>query len=136
MFDTIKDDLRQLKRGEPGSRFCDFYDFRRRHRRPGLSPARMLTILFGLLLVIGGASIGWLPGPGGFIAIFGLALLAQEFRPVAVLLDWFEPKLRKLWNGLVRIWRRLSATGRVALAMVFVLSSVSVGFAAYTLLLR
>jgi hypothetical protein len=136
MFNTIKDDLRQLKCGEPGSRFCDFYEFRKRHRRPGFSPARALTIFFGLALVIGGASIGWLPGPGGFVAIFGLALLAQEFRPMAVVLDWIEPKLHTLWRALVRIWRRMSATSRVALATMVVLTGVSAGYAAYTILLR
>ena len=136
MFQAIKDDLRELKGGEPGSRFRDFYDFRRRHRRQGFSPARFLTIFFGLVLVIGGASIGWLPGPGGFVAIFGLALLAQEFRPLAALLDWVEPKLHTVWKSIVRFWRRMSAARRVALALVIVLTSVSVGYAAYTLLLR
>ena len=136
MIEAIKDDLRQLKRGKSGRRFVDFYDFRRQHRRPGFSPARFATIFFGLFLVIGGASIGWLPGPGGFVAIFGLALLAQEFRPMAVVLDWIEPKLHVGWNWLVRIWRRMSAISRVAIAMVLLLSSVSVGYAAYSLLLR
>ena len=136
MFAAIKDDLRQLKGGKSGSRFCDFYDFRLKHRRPGISPARILTILFGLVLVIGGASIGWLPGPGGFVAIFGLALLAQEFRPMAAALDWVEPKLHAVWNWLVKVWRRMSSTGRVAVAMTIVLTSVSVGYAAYAILLR
>jgi hypothetical protein len=136
MFETIKDDLRQLRSGEPGSRFVGFYDFRLQNRRPGFSPVRAFNIVFGLLLAIGGASIGWLPGPGGFVAIFGLALLAQEFRPMAVLLDWIEPKLQAIWHGLVRIWRRMSATSRVALAMMLVLTSVSAGYAAYAILLR
>lgn len=136
MFETIKDDLRQLKGGEPGSRFCDFYDFRQLHRRPGFSPARIVTIAIGLVLVVGGAAIGWLPGPGGFVAIFGLALLAQEFRPMAVALDWIEPQLRAIWNSLVRIWQRMSATSRVALALTVLLTSASMGYAAYAMLLR
>ncbi len=136
MLEFIKDDLRQLKRGESGSRFCDFYDFRQRQRNPGFSVARMLTIGFGLILTIGGAAIGWLPGPGGFVAIFGLALLAQEFRPMAVALDWCEPKLRAIWNWLVRTWKRMSSLGRVAVAMTFLITSVTAGFAAYNFFLR
>lgn len=136
MFEVIKADLRQLKSGEPGSRFRDFYDFRHRNRPSGFSPIRAFNIGFGLLLTIGGASIGWIPGPGGFIAIFGLALLAQEFRPMAAVLDWIEPKLRTIGEGLVRIWQRMSATSRVALALTVVLTSASVGYAAYSLLLR
>jgi hypothetical protein len=136
MFDAIKEDLRQLKCGVSGSRFSDFYDFRLQHRRPGISPARIFTIFFGLLLVIAGASIGWLPGPGGFIAIIGLALLAQEFRPMAVVMDWIEPKLHAIWNWLVKIWRRMSSTSRVAVAMTLALTSATAGYAAYSILLR
>lgn len=136
MFETTKEDLRQLKRGEPGSRFRDFYDFRQQNRPAGFSPMRAFNIVFGLTLVVGGASIGWIPGPGGFVAIFGLALLAQEFRPVAVVLDWIEPKLHGVWNWLVRTWRRMSALGRVAVAMTLLLTSVSAGYAAYSFLLR
>ena len=136
MFNAIKEDLAQLRRGESGSRFSDFYDFRQSRRAPGLSVSRVLTIFLGLALTIGGASIGWLPGPGGFVAIFGLALLAQEFRPMAKALDWCEPKLRALWQWVVRTWRRMSSSGRVAMAMTIVLTGASVGYAAYSLLLR
>jgi hypothetical protein len=136
MFQSIRDDFKQLRRGKTGRRFRDFYDFRQQQRRPGLSPVRVFNICFGIALVIGGAAIGWLPGPGGFIAIFGLALLAQEFRPMAVLLDWLEPKLRAVWRWLVRTWRRMSSSGRVAVAMTIAITSASMGYAAYSLLLR
>jgi hypothetical protein len=136
MFNAVKEDFVQLKQSESGSRFCDFYDFRQARRAPGFSIGRVLTIFFGLVLTIGGAAIGWLPGPGGFVAIFGLALLAQEFRPMARALDWCESKLRTLWNGIARTWRRLSSTGRIAVAMTILLTSASVGYAAYSLLLR
>lgn len=54
-------------------------------------------IVVGIALVAGGIAIGWLPGPGGFIAIFGFALLAQEFRPLAAAMDWGEIIVRKAW---------------------------------------
>jgi hypothetical protein len=135
MFKTIKKNIHQLKSGKPGSRFCDFYDFRQSHRRPGFSISRVLIVMLGLALVIGGASIGWLPGPGGFVAIIGLALVAQEFRPMAKLLDGCEPKLRAVWNWLVRTWKRLSSSGRVAVAMTILITSASAGYAAYAILL-
>ena len=43
-----------------------------------------------------GLGIGWLPGPGGFLAILGLALLGTEMRPLARLLDGCEVLLRRL----------------------------------------
>ncbi len=135
MFKALKEDFEQLRQGKSGSRFSEFYDFRQSRRVPGFSFSRLLTIFLGLALTIGGASIGWLPGPGGFVAIFGLALLAQEFRPMANALDWCEPKLRSLWQWVVRAWRRLSSSGRVAVAVTIMLTSASVGYAAYSLLL-
>jgi hypothetical protein len=136
MFETIQDNFRQFKAGEPGHRFRNFYDYRQQQRRPGLSPARILTIFLSVLLVLVGVAIGWLPGPGGFVAIIGLALLAQEFRPVAAMLDWVEPKFRFVWSGLVGIWRHMSLASRVVAALVIVLMSVSAGYAAYSLLVR
>jgi hypothetical protein len=136
MFESIKQDWQCLKRGEPGERFVGFYDYRASRRHPGFSVSRAVTILFGLVLTIGGASIGWLPGPGGFVAIFGLALLAQEFRPMAVALDWCEVRLRAIWQWCVRVWKRMSGAARVAIAMTALVTSVSLAVAAYAILLR
>jgi hypothetical protein len=136
ILQSVKEDLRCIKQAESGKRFCAFYDFRESHRDPGFSVSRALTILFGLTLTIGGASIGWLPGPGGFVAIFGLALLAQEFRPMAAGLDWCEVKLRALGQWCVRVWRRMSGTTRIAVAVTALVTSVSIAFAAYALFLR
>jgi hypothetical protein len=136
LLESIKADWQCLKEGESGGRFVAFYDFRASCRDPGFSVSRALTILFGLALTVGGASIGWLPGPGGFLAIFGLALLAQEFRPMAAGLDWCEIKLRALWQWCVRVWRRMSGTARIAVAMTALVTSVSIAFAAYALFLR
>jgi hypothetical protein len=105
--DHLRKDWRKLKDGKPGSRFEDFYQFRLQHRRGGpFSPVRILTIAVGLVLMFGGMAIGWLPGPGGFVAIIGLALLAQEFRPIASLLDRIEPRLHQAWRWLKKRFSR------------------------------
>jgi hypothetical protein len=136
ILQSVKQDLQCLKHVESGKRFFAFYDFRESHRDPGFSVSRALTILFGLALTIGGASIGWLPGPGGFVAILGLALLAQEFRPMAVALDWCEVKLRALWQWCFRAWKRMSGATRVVVTMTALVTSVSLVIAAYALLFR
>lgn len=52
-----------------------------RRKYPWLDPVLRWTIAFvAVLLIIGGLLIGWLPGPGGFIAVIGVAMLAAEFR--------------------------------------------------------
>ena len=97
MLTTLKNNWRQLRHGKPGRRFRDFYTYRAEHRSGPFSAARIAMIVIGIALIAGGVAIGWLPGPGGFIAIFGFALLAQEFRPIAVAMDWSETILRKAW---------------------------------------
>jgi hypothetical protein len=136
LINSIKADWHCLKDGEAGKRFVAFYDYRASRRPPGFSISRTVTILLGLVLTIGGASIGWLPGPGGFVAIFGLALLAQEFRPMAVALDWCEVKLRAVWQWCFRVWKRMSGAARVAAAMMALVTSVSLAVAAYAIFLR
>jgi hypothetical protein len=58
--------------------------------------------LVAIVLIGGGLAIGWLPGPGGFIAIFGLAIVAMEFRVMAVILDRLERLGRDAWAWLRR----------------------------------
>jgi hypothetical protein len=98
----------QLRNGTPGRRFRDFHDRRRRQREDGFSLSRALVVGGGLVLLVGGLAIGWLPGPGGFIAIFGAALLAAEFRPLARLLDACEFQARRAWRWIARRWKRRS----------------------------
>ncbi len=95
---TIRQYARRLKRGAPGRRFVDLYEFRQ-----GDPPAPMARVglwLMAFVLIAGGLAIGWLPGPGGFIAVFGLAIIAMEFRVMAVSLDWLERIGRDAWARL------------------------------------
>lgn len=111
----------RLKAPKPGQRFRDFYRYR--HERRGgrrWSAGRILTLGAGVLLVGGGLAIGWLPGPGGFIAVFGLALLATEWFALAKLLDWAELVTRRSWAGFTVYWAHSSTTRRVATAVGFV----------------
>lgn len=51
-----------------------------RQRRPWLDIVLKIAITtVGVLLIIAGIIIAPLPGPGGFIAFFGIAMLATEF---------------------------------------------------------
>jgi hypothetical protein len=85
-----------------------------------------------VLLVVGGAAIGWLPGPGGFVAILGLGILATRFRFLARALDWSELRLIAIWR---HAWTRRSAPGRVMVVAVALLIAAGVVYAASRLLL-
>jgi hypothetical protein len=74
-------------------RFLDRYEQRRRERAAGLhSPyKRPLRVTAGVLLILFGVAIGWLPGPGFVIFAFpGALLIASEWRRAALLMDRVE----------------------------------------------
>lgn len=55
-----------------------FYGFFERH--PALVPVRKVVVgVVGTVFIMVGLAIGWIPGPGGFIAVIGLVMLASEF---------------------------------------------------------
>jgi hypothetical protein len=95
---TIHQYARRLKGGGAGHRFLDLYEFRKAD--PPAPAVRLGLWLAAIVLIGGGVAIGWLPGPGGFIAVFGLAILAMEFRFMAVILDRMERLGREAWAWL------------------------------------
>jgi hypothetical protein len=100
-------DWKTLKEGTPGRRFYDFHRARAARRGEGWPLERVLTLAVGIILLLGGLAIGWLPGPGGFIGIIGAALLGAESLRVAKFLDRMELKIRAAWRFLRhRVFRR------------------------------
>ena len=99
---TLAKDLKQLTHGRPGRRFVDFHQVRCKRRSGGWPLERVVTLSLGIGLVVVGLAIGWLPGPGGFLAIIGAAVLGIEWMRVAKLLDKIELFARGLWRSIRR----------------------------------
>ena len=59
----------------------------------------------GILLVVIGLGIGWLPGPGGFLAILGLATLIPFVPGMAYLMDRAEVMVRKCARAMIGLIR-------------------------------
>lgn len=94
MLRTIKEDCRTLRDGVSGKRFRAYVDERRERRGTKWSAGRVASFTIGITLMFFGLGIGWLPGPGGFLAIVGLALVAQEIPVLADMLDSVEIFMR------------------------------------------
>jgi hypothetical protein len=97
-MNAIAKDWRKLKEGTPGRRFYDVHRARSERRGDGWPLERILTLALGIVLLLGGLAIGWLPGPGGFIGVFGAALLGAESVRVARFMDRVELRLRDAWR--------------------------------------
>lgn len=106
LWKTLKSDYHRLRDGEPGHRFGAYVAYRRERRGSGFSFARLANFVGGVALIVLGAGIGWLPGPGGFIAVIGLALIALEIPLVATAMDAVERAIRRLLGWLMAPMRR------------------------------
>lgn len=84
-------------------RFVDRYERRRAERLAGRHHPlkRPIRVTVGVVLILAGVAIGWLPGPGFVIlAIPGSLLVASEWRRAALAMDRLEeetiPRMRRM----------------------------------------
>ena len=78
--------------------------------------SRVGALSIGTLLVIAGPIAGLVPGPGGVVILLGgLGVLASELLAIARVLDWSEPRARKLGRLVRGSWQRARTATRVAL---------------------
>jgi hypothetical protein len=102
----LKKDLQKLREAPPGRRFRDFRRYKKEERSKLKSSLKFASIGLAIFLFAFGLAIGWLPGPGGFLALFGLAMLIPYIPGIAPLMDHSEVLVRKCALGLRRIWKR------------------------------
>ncbi len=88
-------------------RFVERYEQRRAERLAGRHHPlkRPIRVTSGVVLILTGVAIGWLPGPGFVIfAIPGSLLVASEWRRAALIMDRIEdqtiPYLRRVYAKL------------------------------------
>ena len=105
-WNLLKKDLHQLRKASPGRRFRDFRRYKKEERSMLKSSLKFASIGLAIFLFAFGLAIGWLPGPGGFLALLGLALLIPHIPFIAPLMDHIEVLIRKCALGLLRIWQR------------------------------
>jgi len=94
----IVDRYSEIRNGYAGHRFSDYVEHRRERRGSPWTLGRVCKLGGGLFLIILGIGVGWLPGPGGFVAIIGLLLIAQEVPFVAKALDAVEVVGQSAWK--------------------------------------
>ena len=133
MIQKLKHEWREFAESEPGCRFKDRYHRRQENERGQHVAKRIFLITLGAIIAVGSLVTAPLPGPGWATVFLGLMILAGELLPAARLLDWFEVRLRKLWQFIERIWRA-SVAGKVAVVVVAVILAAAVIYTAYWLL--
>ena len=126
----VKRDWRAFKRDEPGHRFQHQHE-RLTRKSLGL---RVAMAIGGVLLLSLGVVLGFVPGPGLPLLVFGLALLAGLSGSLARTLDRAEPVLRDKAKQLGRGWHRLSRGSQIFAGALAVVGVAAVGLGAYRLI--
>lgn len=92
LYHSTCDNWKIFRQSKSGERFQKLYRCRKSRDRHGFCVKKVVTWVVGIVLIIVGLAIGWLPGPGGFVGIIGLALIARQSLWIARLLDYCERK--------------------------------------------
>ncbi len=94
MFELIKKRYRQIKKGNPGSRFRDFYHLRH-EKTEGSNWYNKAYTFVGITLLAGGFLLSIPPGVPGFIAIIaGTSMVVARSYSLATFLDALETSVR------------------------------------------
>lgn len=133
MLEQLRKHWRQFKEDEPGQRFRDRYERNQQEARGWFDIRRLTNVVVGSLLVIVSVFFGWAPGPGMLTLFIGLGMVAGEFRPAALFLDWAEVRIRKLWRIAETIWAGSSPGERALIVLVIVACVVALVYGAYSL---
>jgi hypothetical protein len=100
----LKQKWHDLIKRRPGRRFEERYE---QNREQGAGGARTIKLAAGTLLIAAGIVLLLIPGPGSLLILVGAALLAEESRVVARMLDRGEVAGRKVWSRFSRRWQSL-----------------------------
>jgi uncharacterized membrane protein YbaN (DUF454 family) len=129
MLKSIKQSWHRFQADSPGRRFKQQFRHWRESGRSRLSKA--VFIVAGVVLIVLGILLLFVPGPGIPTILVGALLIAQQSWPLARALDRTEVRLRNL---LMRSWRSWRAFSKPRKVLLFVLALVlvgAIGFAAY-----
>jgi hypothetical protein len=85
----------------------------------------------GIVLVVGGVVLCFIPGPGLPLIVVGAGLLGDEWRPVARAMDWLELRARKGITWARRWWNRAPRAARHAVVVVAVLAVSGAAYGGY-----
>jgi uncharacterized membrane protein HdeD (DUF308 family) len=91
MSSSLAAEWRLFRADSPGERFCNHYQRARRASKA----KRIIQLLIGVILVLAGIVLCFIPGPGLLVMVFGFALLSSMLQPVARALDRMEVWLRR-----------------------------------------
>ena len=134
MWHELKRQWAQLRSARPGRRFQDRYE-RNRNARAGKSVwNRFVEPVLGIVLVLGGIALLFIPGPGLPLLFIGAGLLASRSRAVAMAMDWIELHVRRVLRSAAEWWRELSALAKKVIVILATCALLGAGYEVWQIL--
>jgi hypothetical protein len=127
MFVQLKTAWKALESAPAGRRFEKFHGVRKKSG----GASRLLLTVIGALLLVGGAVLLFIPGPGLLLIAFGGALIAQQSLGPARALDRLELILRRVVGKAARGWKAASISVRVGVVGLVGLAGIGAVGATY-----
>lgn len=134
MIEGLKQRWQALKRGKPGKRFQDEYD--KRHDKNSSRARKIGMLVAGAIVLVAGIILMPAPGPGILIVAIGAAMLSQESKFAARILDGAEVKGRALMKWGFGIWKAAPLPGKIAIAVVALLLAAGGVYLAYRIMFQ
>jgi hypothetical protein len=134
MWTKLKKQWREFRQGRPGNRFQGWYQRNRRIRGSRSLFWRLLQPCAGIVLILGGIVLCFIPGPGLPLLIMGAGLLAGESRIVARAMDGLELGARRAIRWGMDWWSHASAIAKIALSLLALCALAGAAYGAYNIL--
>ena len=112
---AMKAEWKAFAASRPGERFKDRYHRKRDADRPTWK--KIVSPVLGILIAVLGLILLPAPGPGIPVALFGFALVAENFLWMARLLDLCEPPIRSIVTVCLRWWKHAARPHRWAVGV-------------------
>jgi hypothetical protein len=129
MLAQLRKSWRVFRGAPPGERFERLHE-----SREAIGWKSYLPTIVGVLLLLGGIVLLFIPGPGLLLIAFGAGLVARQSLSLARMLDRLELQLRRLARNLRRLWKGASTGARAAFLAGCLICAGGVGYLGYLLL--
>ena len=126
----LKQEWRRFRDDPPGKRFQN-HNERMAHHSRALVVARLAL---GVLLLVIGFALLFIPGPGTLVIAFGLGVLAGRSKRLAAALDRAEPTVRRWLEAVVDRWKRLPGIAKCGIVVVATAAAAAAVYVASTLI--
>ena len=134
MLDQAKQSWHEFKESEPGHRFQDRYERRRRSERSKFDLRKILNLVIGVALIFAGIFLIAAPGPGWLTVFLGLGFIGSEFLPVARALDWAEIKGRAIAEWAQDAWERSPLVVKVLIVVLALAIAAALAYGVYSII--